>query len=1829
MRTFCLFLVGTFCFLCLGVLSAFGQRAGFAMELKEDMERVGREAGKDPDTFDDNMSGLEKKWGERRNPVEQSVVNALFGSAYMGARWSHTVAYDEEKLNVYKTKAKEHFAHVLDDVDALADASSSSYAPLMSRGKDSEMYGNDMLSVMVDFLIQESRMNSEDMVPWVEKAMEKYRRSANLNGYGLMKMRWLELLCGVEKRLGGLTNQQYEDSLSALLQEVKREEVGADVAWRYCMSLGDQDGKILFLKQIQKELGNSRRRVTLNRELERLLVPRVDVKKADALLANRPCEVDLEFWNTRTSVVTVRKYAGKRQTKRGWELVATGAVVERKNATLPDDSFQQSRVAQGLPVKGVGSLELSLPVGHYVMVAEAAGQRTVSEFRVGTLRMVCMAISKERRRIWVVDAETGRPQQGVKVQWCKELPSYSRRTEGWENRSAEGELVTGADGTVDVEERMAYVRAVKNGEDYTDWMNIRRGGFGRSQERNDIPHVRIMTDRSVYRPGQVVKGSALMYRQQGDILEVASDSVIELTIRDDKGNEFDKKTLKTNEYGTASFEIVLPEDCEVGRVVLDARNGNNKFYGMTSVRVEEYKRPTFDVTFGGNRAGRFGETLHAEGKAEMLAGVPVQGAQVRYRISYSSGSVNWWRYVNWVELDDGELTTDEEGRFDVPVALSNEYLNPGDEVLRIRVNATVTDTNGESHEAEWVATVSRREFYLTIETAEVADKMERPHFKVSAWDLNHKKVEKRGQYVIRADEQVVEKGTFVSGDSIAFPEGLVPGVNYHVCVTAVETDGKEVEEQRMVTFYDSSLPVTSVSRWGVGEKLRPEHLKPMQNFFYAKTDTFHVNEPIDLYLSTEHTDAYIIYNVYNAQGLIDQQVGVTDGTMQHLRLPYRADWGEGIRVTAVYVRNGEYVQMAKTFVLAAPEKQLKLEWQTFRDKLQPGQQEQWTLTVSKKDGQRVSGAETMAVLYDASLDLIYPHRWAMDVSFSRVTPWTNAFCSNATAFPYFSLSGRVGYGQGYDRTFDRLKGYEVVRFGRSTGQSLKEVAAPQLMNTAGVDAALSGRVAGLSFSMQKMRSTADFAEAEDGLAEETVMEDAESAVSAEEDIERVDVRTNFEETAFFLPHVVSDSEGNVQMSFMLPESLTEWNFMGLAHTKDMDYGSIQAKVVARKDFMVRPNMPRFVRWDDKVVLAASVVNQGDADLKGKVRMQLLDAITEKVLLTQEVPFEVEKGKTTGVDFRFDVKREWTDVDCVMVAVSGNASDGERNRLPVLTTMREMVETVPYYVRGDGSTEIVDLSGLFNRNSSTAVQREMKVEYVDNPAWMCVEALRGVKVPEEDDAIGFATALYANTRLVDLMRTFPLVEKYEKADELRNLAASVEERLAKLQNDDGGWSWFKGMNSSYYTTLAVCGHLAKMPNPDSRVKAMLDKGMAYLDQNELKSYNLAKKKEKGAQPSENTLRYLYVWAQMPGRNVSRELERMREDYLTKSAKDVRDLTIYGAANAAYTLRAFGHVKESERIVNFLKDYLVEKPGLGKFFATDAAYYSWTDYRIPTQVAAMKAIRQHDKDDACLNDMQLWLIAQKQVQKWDSPLNTIDVVDLLLQVSPMETLREAKKPVLKLDGKVLEQMDYGTINTERDALEGREANLVLEGNVVADVPQAMLGKGPKRLEVVKQTPGISWGAAYATFLEDMDKVNPYATNELKIERKFYVQRGDGKWEELDGKKPLKVGDKLRIRHIVAADRDMDFVRVTAQHPACLEPQRQLSGYQWMGARGGYLSVRDSNCSMFFDWLTRGTTTVDVEYFVSRAGTYQVGVSTVECAYAKQFGAHTDSAKIKVEK
>ncbi|MBQ0047737.1 MAG: hypothetical protein KBT33_09610 [Prevotellaceae bacterium] len=1820
----------------------------FPKLLKKSLETFQKETDLDPMNFPTSIKKLEKSIGNRTDAVERSVANAQLAVCYKEMVWTAVTDFDEETRKSYTDKSNEYFNSVLTDIEALANASSKDYKDIVKLQDDSKLYNHDMLSVLTDFLEENSNMSNAEKMQMLRSVSDFYKKKGNKNAYALMKSGALNYARRVSKGEGYISGEQLKDSIYALFMEVKDEEVGADLIVRYSPLKENIDEEIVFLRWALENVGASDNKNAVKNKLADRLKPQITISCNDVLVAGQPVVISANYWNCDGAVVNIRQFDGYKDEKTKYDLKLTGSIVESRELVFGKDEKNMKRRAENLPVKGDEMTSLTLPAGRYVVEMKGLGFTATTELCVTSMRLMYLTGKKfDLTDVIVLNNETGRPMEGVTIEG-KEYSYYSKQD------SIFTIGVTGKDGCITLGKNM-NVRALKSDRDFTSWTRANARVHNYQSDNPDAStHIYNNMDRGLYRPGQKVYGSIVVYNQITDETEVSANKHIALTVKDARNKKIDTIEFVTNEWGSGSYEFTLPDDANVGKWNLVFADKEDDYSAAFQFSVEEYKRPTFEVEFNDEvnlvEAGSakrdkenvfvFGDSIATTGVAKMFNGVPVQSARVHYTVEYGMSSFwVWWRRLSWNFMQSGELTTDDDGKFRVPIMLTDQYLKDSDmEVMNFRVKATVTDVAGESHENEWCIRISNKEFGLEVRPDDYAmDKQDASSFIIKAVNANNKPVDVEGEYAICANGDTVCVGAFKSNEKIKLSASLKAGVKYSVLASAKDSKGSVIENNRnnnsdTFVLYDSSLQPINVTSIGTKENKREKADVEESDWMYAKETHFSENGSVDIYFSTAQTDAFVIMNVYGNEGLLDRYTFVTDGKQKKIRLRHRKEWGDGIYVTASYVRNGHSASYYSRFERVAPEKKLDVSWASFRDKLQPGQKETWTLTVKKKDGTAVGRAEMMATMYDAALDRIsrYPYDWDFGVWFGRNVPFASIVPSNGVYLTTRTLSGHYVSSAYHTRRYDEMMRFAHDRYYsvKGGGRKAKVMMAAatrveesavyrEMANTemASVDGALQEKVGGL------------------------MVVPAEEA--SEPDIMKVDysnaaVRTDFSETAFFFPHLMSDSKGNVQISFTVPESLTEWKFLGLVHTKDVNYGKISATATVKKSFMVRPNMPRFLRWGDSAEITTSIINQSETELKGGVRMRLINPETGDVAFEQEKAFAMDAGKTIGVSFDFVVKEGWEGFDCEIVAVSDGTSDGERNYLPILSTKKQIVEAVPFYLVGNADGVPVekdyDLSALFNQNSSTAARRKLKVEYTDNPSWMCIEALKGVSSPCYDDAVSYATSLYANGKVLELANTFPvIITKNEDLNAMTRSYEKAKQKLVELQKADGGWSWFKGMESSRYITMAVCEQLARVEKPSDDIAKMLDDGLSYLDSCMLGDYELAKKNKRKVYPSNSVIDYLSLVSKRIDTPVSKKVVKMRNAYVAKVKKmDKSNMTIYGAANVSLMLRTFGKKTVADRLVNYIKDYTVSKPNQGRFFATDAAYYSWMDYRIPTQVAAMYAIYAKDRNDAYLNEMQLWLLCQKQVQKWDSPMNTIDVVDLLMKISGSETFHETKLPEIKIDDVVVDKFDYGTINDRREEIEGKNSNLILQGNVIADVSDNIIADGVKSMNIKKTSPSVSWGAAYAVYQEDINNVNFYSTNELKIDRKLYIKKiNKDDWEEFQDGMMLNVGDKVRVRSIVSSDRDMDFVHVNVQIPACLEPERTVSGYQYMGGRSCYLAIHDSSYDMFFDWFTRGTATTDMDYTIVRAGTYNFGISTAECEYAKQFGGHTNGLSLKIAK
>ena len=1366
--------------------------------------------------------------------------------------------------------------------------------------------------------------------------------------------------------------------------------------------------------------------------------------------------------------------------------------------------------------------------------------------------------------------------------------------------------------------------------------------YYKESKRKEV--LQLFTDRSIYRPGQTVYVSGLAYEMEKDSTRVLADKKYTVSLYDANNNETGKVEVRTNGFGSFSGQFVLPSPCLTGYFSLRAADTSVSF------KVEEYKRPTFDVTFEPVKVEyQVGDSIEVVGMAKTFAGAPVQNARVHYNISRSYAWV--WRFMGrgsarW----EGEAMTDADGKFSVPVhfEIDSDRRESPLWYYTYNIQADVTDGAGETQQANLSLPLGSTSMVLNMDNLpDNLVKEKKLEIKLTAMNLSGEPVDTPVTYqVVEMEEQKdgqekegrkVLTGTVEANKSFV-PEAIyaLPSGNYRLKLSAKDTQGRECTASKNFLLFslNDKRPPFVITDW-----------------FYQDGLEFDAASPATVYIGSSEKNVYLLYDVFAGNKRLESKRIELSDSVVSFRFPYKKEYGDGILVSMAFVKDGRLYSHNARIMKPAPEKKLQLKWTTFRDKLRPGQQEEWKLTVLYPDGSPAE-AEMLATMYDASLDKIYSaHKLDFGVDFHYVVPltyWNTSYMRNAYLYVDFPLKRLravpLEYSELIIPSTGRMEAM-VVGYGGSPRATL--AGALKIRGRSAANAVMNQEAVTDMVLQEEMVETSAQEKVEMGSSEEL----AETG--------DIQIRENFAETAFFYPQLRTNEKGEVSISFVLPESLTRWKFMGLAHTRNVDYGKIEATATASKEFMLQPNMPRFVRVGDKANIAASLMNLSDKGVKGTVRMELFNPETEKVFYSQKQKFDMKGGETGHVNFAFEVSDKYAVMACRMVADGDTFSDGEQRYIPVLTDKQWVTETVPLNVNGEGA-HIFSLENLFNKHSKTASEQRLTVEFTAHPAWYAVQALPVVANPQNEDALSWATAYYAHSLAACIVKENPRIKQIfdswkaqsgtketfmsnlQKNQELKNillaetpwlteatneaeqkqriatlfdlntmnsqLAVSVE-KLGELQNADGAWSWYKGMQGSRYVTTQVMEMLVRLnalthQDADSRMQPMIQKGFEYLGKQAAEEYKSMKEAEKkgavGLRPSEQVLRYLYICVLDGKAPVDKKVNQY---FIDKLSGEGKELTIYGKALGAIILQQAGKVAEAKLFMQSLMEYSVVTDEMGRYFDTPKARYSWFSYKIPTEVAAMEAIQRITKDTKAIDEMKRWLLKQKQTQTWETLIATADAVYALMATGASDLLANTGGVEITL-GKEM-------IRTPVDDAIG-----YIKKTVIGDVMNI------KKVRVDKEGTGMGWGAVYAQYLESMDQIGEQG-NGLSVSRQLY--KGD---EALNESAPLKVGDKITVRLTVKADRDMDFVQIKDDRAACMEPLQAVSGFRWSNGLGYYQATKDASTQFFIDQMRKGTYVIEYQVYVNRTGEYQTGIATVQSAYAPEFGGHTGGYRVMVE-
>ncbi|WP_378177846.1 alpha-2-macroglobulin [Aquimarina sp. SS2-1] len=1444
----------------------------------------------------------------------------------------------------------------------------------------------------------------------------------------------------------------------------------------------------------------------------------------------------------------------------------------------------------------------------------------------------------------------------------------------------------------------------------------------------------LFTDRSIYRPGQIVyfKGIIMSSRGNEDPKVVANKSTFAKLI-DVNGQEVNLLTFKTNEYGSFAGEFVLPSSGLTGNYSIQTDG-----YSSVSFSVEEYKRPKFETKFNPvTETYKVNDSIKLTGTATAYAGSNITDAKVVYRVYRQVQYPRWcyWfsRNTEEQEITHGETKTNDTGEYNITfAALPDKSVSKENQpIFTYKVIADVTDINGETRSTTTYVNVGYHTLTANIMIASEIDKMKKDHtFSVSTQNLNNQFIANSGTvkiHKLKAPDCPLRTRPWNAPDYSGFTKQEFKKLYPHDAYKN-EDDFRNWEKGNLV--YDKTyntaattdtekgiqqLILGNISRWETGKYVIELNTKdkygqevkdinyvtvfdqsddtiPDHKLFDITTnkETYQIGDEVVIKLHSASEDMYVTLDIEKDHKVIETKIVKLSNNSKTIKVPVKKEDLGGFAIAYSFANYNSF--QSGTLPISVPYKptQLTVESKTFRDKLQPGQEETWSFTIKGPKGDKVT-AELLASMYDASLDQFRPHQWYFN-PINRPIYYSYAQRKAGRSFANSNFNVYDGYGW---KTSFQHQGYDQLNwFGLNFG-NLYYYGNDRL---GGVRKRMAMETAAAPMEMAKMAEVSEDVEMEEvavaGLAEEGNEADSIGRIDnksnkkddqKDSSLEGIKIRKNLQETAFFFPHLSTDSEGNVSFNFTAPESLTKWKLQLLAHTKTLNAGTQLLETVTQKELMILPNPPRFLREGDRIILSSKVSNISAKDLTGIIELQLTDALTGKSIdidlqnTNIRKDFSVKAAGNTNVSWELKIPDNVQTVQYKIIAKAGEFSDGEQNALSVLSNRMMVTETLPMWIRSD-QTKTFTLDKLKNNTSKTLKNHKLTLEMTSNPAWYAVQALPYLMEYPYECAEQTFSRYYANSLASHIANSNPriqevfnqwkntdaLLSNLEKNQELKSLiiqetpwlrdALSETEqkkriallfdlnkmnnelqralnKLQQIQYSSGAFPWFSGGPENRYITQHIAagfGHLKKLgvTNPDGKTQNMLQKAVRYLDRAFVKEYEELKRFCKRNKIDINKdhlsytqLHYLYMRSFFSDVNRANSTNEAWEYYMGQSKKYWLDRSLYSQGMLALILHRNNESATAAKIIKSLDEKSITSEELGMYWKSNTASWYWYQAPIETQALMIEAfaeIEQEPKKTKIVDNLKVWLLKNKQTNRWKTTKATTEAVyALLLQGSDWLSVTDMVEIVLgdqKIDPSQMEDLkvEAGT-GYFKTSWNGNE-----------------IQKDMATAKITKKGKGIAWGALYWQYFENLDKITA-AETPLKLKKKLFLKKNTDKGEEITeitDDTQLQLGDLVRVRIELRSDRAMEFVHMKDMRASGLEPINVLSQYKYQDGLGYYESTKDAATNFFFDYLPKGVYVFEYDLRVNNKGDFSNGITTIQSMYAPEFSSHSEGVRVKVE-
>ncbi|MCB0530875.1 MAG: alpha-2-macroglobulin [Lewinellaceae bacterium] len=1517
----------------------------------------------------------------------------------------------------------------------------------------------------------------------------------------------------------------------------------------------------------------------------------------------------------------------------------------------------------------------------------------------------------ENQRFAVVDRNSGAPLAGVQADFFETRWESSQRRNvrnliKQQQSDREGLLQPG------IGNRRGYSVRLSLKTD-TLWLDQSYRDFNRNSRPDRPREVQFFTDRSLYRPGQTVyfKG-ILLQRDENDYPKIVPGAPVHVQFFDANYQVKSELKLRSNEYGTFNGAFQAPASGLTGQmhIEVDGAQGNAWF------NVEEYKRPRFEVTFKPvEGAYRVNDAVTVRGEAKNYAGSSVDGAQVRYRV-VRQARFPWWNWYSWkrpfpttsMEIANGIATTAADGSFEVQfTALPDRSIAKKDQpMFDYQVMVDVTDITGETRSAETAVTAgyvalnvnfdlppeieldSLRSISLT--TTNTAGQFQAATGTIEIQALVEPKQLFVKRYWEPSDILTLQETDFrrkfpnYAWDGEDNPEKWdKPDFSRTVRYNSSEAKKVDLHGGQMTTGY---YQITLQTKDPFGEAIE---IKKIVRVWSAQNRSTQFEEPNadtekNSYEPGEtariwfggKADRLLFLFIEEREGNAQKPRWLDVAGAQSVDLSVRETDRGGISTSAFAVLNNRVYTINRTYISVPwSNKDLTISYETFRDKLAPGDKEEWRLKISGPKKEKVT-AELVAAMYDASLDQFLPHQWEtmrFPYRYPRVYFSASGFGQGNSEIRYNPVSGAP---QPVYRRYRTLEWFGFPLYGNPYRGNVMRLGAVELSETAAAP------MAAPAPDMERAKMA-------DGMAGEDIAFDSADGNGAanqyEAPQEKTDeappppLRKNLNETVFFFPEMRTDADGNVVLKFTMNEALTRWKFLAFAHTPDLKWALSEKTVVTQKDLMILTNPPRFMREGDQIEFTAKVSNLSQETISGTAYLHLYDAASMQVVepefgittANRVVAFTVEPGRSTPVSWKLTVPEGKVNGLTWQVFAEGKTfRDGEENSLPVLTNRMLVTETLPITVRGNQSKTVV-FDNLKNNKSGTLRNHRYTLEFTSNPAWYAVQALPYLMEFPHECTEQIFSRFYANTlassvtqKLPNLRRVYDqwkrsgsdalksnlsknqelktalleetpwVLDAQSEAQQKQNIAllfdlnrmADEQERilsiLAERQGGDGGWSWFPGGQPSWYITQHIAagfGHLDKLGafsmQNDNRSAEMLSSALTFCDREVQHQYEeLERMVQSGkAKWDDNHLdglivHYLYTRSFFPADRV----DKITDYYLAQGEKYWLGRSLYEQGMLALALHRHGRTEAAQKIVASLRERALMKEELGMYWPFDWGMY-WYQLPIETQALMVEVFDEVAQDAKAVEELRVWLLKNKQTNRWESTKATAEAVYALL-LHGDNWLNNTKAVSVKLGATTLRPEEY-------------EAGT---GYFKQSWNGAEIKSDWSTIKVDNPNGNLVWGAAYWQYFEDMDKIQSFKKTPLTIVKQLFKEENTATGPKLTAVpegSTLHPGDKLKVRIEVRVDRPMEFVHLKDMRASGFEPINVLSGYRWQDGLGYYESTKDLATHFFIDYLPRGTFVFEYPLFVNHVGNFSNGITTLQCMYAPEFTSHSEGIRVEV--